>query len=293
MKYIQAKSILSGYSSKGWFGCNYNMNIYRGCNHGCIYCDSRSACYQVENFDCVRAKENALVILERELACRKHKGTVGIGAMSDPYNQCENTELLTRGALALISRHGYGIVLATKSALVTRDIDLFNDISKRAAVNVQVTITAARDSVSSLIEPRAASSSQRFAALEQLSAHGVYCGILLMPVLPFITGTVANIRALVQQAADCGAHWIYPAFGVTLRSNQREWFYERLDERWPGLRAQYAKNYGNAYECACANQTELRMEFEQSCSACNIKYKMRDIVEGYSMPNRPEQISLF
>ena len=156
MEFISAKTILSGYAENNpWFGCNYNMNLYKGCCHGCIYCDSRSACYGVERFDEVRAKENALGTLARELRAKRRKGVVGMGAMSDPYNPFERTLELTRGALALLDRFGFGAALATKSDLVLRDTDVLQSIAAHSPTLVKITVTAADDALCRKVEPHA------------------------------------------------------------------------------------------------------------------------------------------
>ena len=234
MQFIPAKTLLSGYmSGNSWFGYHYNMNIYKGCCHGCIYCDSRSECYRVEHFDTVRAKKNALELLEGELRTKRKTGVIGTGAMSDPYNPFEKEYGLTRGALEAIDAHRFGIGIATKSNLVTRDIDVLSRIQRHSPVLIKITITAVDDDLGKKIEPHVPLSSQRFEAIRDLSRAELCAGILLMPVLPFITDTKENILGIVERARENGARFIYPAFGVTLRANQREYFYDRLEERFP------------------------------------------------------------
>ena len=232
MELIDAKTILSSYTDKGWFGAHYNMNLYKGCPHGCIYCFSRNECYQIQNFDQVRAKKDALQILERELKTKRRHGAVITGSMSDPYNPCEAEYRLSRGALSLFDRYQYGVVILTKSNLVLRDLDLLCRIKAHSPVAVNFTITCADDQLARLIEPNVCSSSDRFAAIKTLSEAGVNCGVLLMPVLPFVNDTPENIAGLVEKAAAAGAKWIEAgrAFEVTMRANQRQYFYDRADE---------------------------------------------------------------
>lgn len=294
MEFISAKTILSGYAENNpWFGCNYNMNLYKGCCHGCIYCDSRSACYGVERFDEVRAKENALGTLARELRAKRRKGVVGMGAMSDPYNPFEKTLELTRGALALLDRFGFGAALATKSDLVLRDTDVLQSIAAHSPTLVKITVTAADDALCRKVEPHAPLSSARFAAIEKLSSSGIFTGILLMPVLPFIEDTEENIAAIVRRAGESGARFIYPGFGVTLRQNQREWFFDRLDERFPGVKEKYLAAFGNAYECHCPNHRALWTVFRDVCRQHGILYRMADIIAAYKKGYESEQLSLF
>lgn len=294
MDWIPAKTILSGYSENNlWFGTNYNMNLYKGCTHGCIYCDSRSDCYGVEIFDKVRAKENALSILEQELRCKRKRGVVGTGAMSDPYNPFEKEYQLTRGALVQINRYGYGVAIATKSNLVERDIDLLQEISTHSPVLIKLTITTADDAMCKKIEPNVALSSQRFATIKTLSQAGIFAGILCMPILPFIEDNENNIRAIVEQAYENGAKFIYPAFGVTLRQNQREWYYDKLDELFPSLKEKYMITYGNSYECKSPKGKELWRIFVETCQRHGILYKMDEIIKGYKSYGQPVQLSWF
>jgi DNA repair photolyase len=294
MRLIPAKTIISGYHANStWFGNNYNMNIYKGCSHGCIYCDSRSECYQVDNFDEVRAKENALAIIEHELKSKRKKGIIGTGAMSDPYNPLEKEFKLTRGALELINRYEFGISIATKSDLITRDIDILKEITTHSPVVVKITITAADDLLCKKIEPNVAVSSKRFAAIKKLSEEGVFAGILLMPLLPYIEDTVENISSIIELAHESKAKFIFPAFGVTLRQNQRAWYYSKLDEHFPSLKSKYIESYGNTYECHSPKAKELWTLFQLECNRRGILYKMDDIIKDIKQGYGDAQISLF
>lgn len=294
MDFVPAKTILSGYSENNmWFGCNYNMNIYKGCCHGCIYCDSRSECYGVENFDEVRAKENSLALIERELKSKRKKGVVGTGAMSDPYNPFEKEYKLTRGALELINRYGFGVSISTKSDLIVRDIDILQEISKHAPVLVLITVTTADDELCRKIEPGAALSSQIFAAIRRLSEAGINTGILLMPVLPFIEDNEENIRGIIELAHISGARFIYPAFGVTLRQNQRDWFFAKLDELFPSVKEKYIETFGSAYECRSPKSKQLWNLFQHECGKAGMIYKMIDIISAYKAGYGDGQLSMF
>lgn len=294
MKFIPAKTIISGYSADDfWFGNNYNMNIYKGCCHGCIYCDSRSECYNVENFDEVRAKENALAIIERELKSKRKTGVIGTGAMSDPYNTFEKEYCLTRGALSLINNYGFGVSIDTKSGLVTRDIDILKKIQVHSPVLIKITITTFDDELCKKIEPNVAVSSKRFAAVKELSGEGIFTGILLMPVLPFLEDTEENISGIIRFAYESGAKFIYPAFGVTLRQNQRAWYYKKLDEKFPSLKQKYIQQYGNAYECNSPKAGMLWQLFREECDRYGMLYRMEDIVKGYKQGYGYTQLSLF
>lgn len=294
MEFIPAKTIVSGYSSgKNWFGNNYNMNIYKGCSHGCIYCDSRSDCYRVDNFDQVRGKANALEIIEEDLRSKRRTGVIGTGAMSDPYNPREQEYLLTRGALKLLDKYRFGISICTKSDLVTRDIDILKEIQMHSPVLVKITITAWDDDLCRKIEPNAPVPSKRFAALKELAGQGIHTCILLMPVLPFLEDTEENIAGIVERANECGVNFIFPSFGVTLRQNQRVWYYDQLDRLYPGLKEKYIRQYGNTYSCHSPDTRKLWGLFKTECDKRGILYRMEDIIRSYKKGYEVCQLSLF
>lgn len=298
MKYIPAKTILSPYSSSDeWFGTNYKMNIYKGCCHGCIYCDSRSSCYRIDNFDEVRAKENALLIIRDELKRKTKKGVIGTGAMSDPYNPFEKELKLTRNALELINAFEFGIAIATKSDLIVRDIPILKDIKSHSPVLAKMTITTFDDVLCKKLEPHVCGSSKRFEAIRQLAEADIFSGILLMPVLPFINDTEENILNIVRTAHACGAKFVLAyGIGVTLRQNQRDYFYEQLDKFFPQdyLKDKYIKTFQNKYQCASPNARKLSAIFRAECKRLGLRYRMEDIISAYKKGyNADKQLSLF
>lgn len=297
MEYICVKGIISNYvEDNHWFGLNYNMNIYKGCCHGCIYCDSRSECYGIKDFDVVRAKKDSTNIIRRELKKKRKKGVIGTGSMSDPYNNFEEELQLTREALRAVDKYGFGIGIATKSSLVTRDIDIFKSIQRHSPVLIKITITTFDDKLCRKIEPNVCVSSQRFEAIKKLSDNGIYVGILLMPVLPFINDTKDNIKKIVRKAYECGARFIFAyGMGMSLRSNQREYYYEKLIQNFPkeNLVERYMNTYKNNYECPSPNAKKLYNVFVKECEKYGIKYKMKDIIEDYKKKYTDSQLSWF
>lgn len=294
MELIPAKQILSQRTyNENWFGTNYNMNIYKGCSHGCIYCDSRSECYGIESFDKVRGKDKAIDIINTELKAKRKKGIIGTGAMSDPYNPLEKEYYYTRKALELIDLYNFGVAIATKSELITRDIDILKSITTHSPVIVKITITTTEDALGKKIEPKASLPSKRFEAIKRLSENGIFAGILLMPVLPFIADNEKNIINIINQASDSGAKFIYPYFGVTLRQGQREYFYSKLDENFKGIKNKYVEEYGFSYECSSVRSKELWKIFKAECDKKGILYKMSDIIKAYQSPYEKEQLSFF
>ncbi len=295
MEYVKAKTILSKVKNgEEWYGVNYNMNLYRGCCHGCIYCDSRSACYHIENFDTIKIKENALIILERELIKTRKKGVIGIGSMSDTYNPLERKYQITRGALKLINKYNFGVSIDTKSDLITRDIDILKEINEKKDVIVKFTITTTNDDLSKKIEPNVCGSSKRLKAIKKLSENGIFVGIMLNPILPFITDTEENIKEIVKLAHENGAKFIHTYMGMTLRENQKDYYLEALDKEFKGLKQQYIKRYGTRYNCIVPNAKSLYQIFKRECDKYGILYEMKDIIQAYKKKQvQTEQMQLF
>lgn len=295
MEYLPAKTIVTKTKGDAWFGIDYNMNIYRGCCHGCIYCDSRSDCYQIKDFDTVKAKENALQIIRDDLRRKVRTGVVGTGAMSDPYNPFEQELLLTRHALELVDAFGFGAAIATKSILMLRDMDILEGIREHSPVLCKVTITTVDDGLAAKVEPGAPSSSERFAMLEQLTGRGIFAGILLMPALPWLEDNEENVLAIVKRAHEVGARFIYAAFGMTLRNNQREWYFDQLERLFPGqgLAERYIRQYGNRYNCTSPRAAVLWKRFAAECERYGILYQMKDIIHAYRRGYEITQLNLF
>ena len=295
MEFIKTKTILTkAKDGSEWYGVDYNMNLYRGCSHGCIYCDSRSDCYHIENFDIVKGKENMLQILENELSKKRLKGVVGIGAMSDTYNPMEIKYQQTRGALQLISKYGFGVSIDTKSDLILRDIDLLKEINSKNNVIIKFTITTPDDKLSKIIEPNVCISSKRLEAIKILNDNGIFTGIMMNPVLPFITDKEGDIKKLVELANRSGAKFIHTYMGMTLRENQRAYYFEKLDEKFPDVKEKYIKNYGDRYNCLVPNYKQLYKVFIDECDRYGILYKMNDIIRTYKKESTNDgQISLF
>lgn len=295
METVPAKTILQKNKSADWFGSDYNMNLYRGCCHGCIYCDSRSDCYQIEDFGTVRAKENCLQILRDELRRKIRTGVVGTGAMCDPYSPFEEDEQLTRHALELLDAFEFGAHVLTKSGLIARDADIFCGIAEHSPVLCQVTVTAAEDGLSALVEPNAGRTSERLNALAKLSESGLSTGIVMTPLLPFIEDTEENVLAIVRMAKECGARSVYPMFGLTMRSGQREYFYQKLEENFPGsgLAERYAKTYGERYVCNSPHIKRLYRIFSEECQRLGLLYEMKDIIAAYKLGYGDSQLTFF
>ncbi|MGL4910965.1 MAG: radical SAM protein [Romboutsia sp.] len=297
VEYIPTKVIISNYKENPhWFGINYTMNIYKGCCHGCIYCDSRSSCYQIIDFDRVRIKDNSTQIIAKDLKSKQRKGVVGTGAMSDPYNPFEKKYGLTREALNLIDENRFGISIATKSDLITRDIDILKRIQTHSPVIIKMTITTYEDDLCEKIEKNVCNTSARFKALKELSDNGIYSGVLLMPILPFINDSEENIKNIIKTAYECGAKFIFSyGLGVTLRHNQREYYFEQLRKIFPksNLDKKYIEAYGENYENPATNYEHLWNVFKSECKKYNILYDMEDIIEDYKNKYEKTQISWF
>ncbi|MGW8226946.1 MAG: radical SAM protein [Anaerolineales bacterium] len=288
IKEIKAKALLNSVRQPDdWFGLMYNMNLYRGCQHQCIYCDSRSACYQIENFSDVLVKANAVDLLRIELSRKRVKGTIGFGSMNDPYMPIELQRTLTRQALQVIAEFHFPVHIITKSNLVLRDLDILCEINQIYAA-VSITITTPDDTLGKKIEPGAPKVSERFKALQVLATNGITAGIALMPVLPFLEDDLENIHQIVFKAHQAGVGYIIPSFGMSLRDRQREYYYQKLDRLFPGLRQQYHRIYGDQYRVAARNSNLLESKFKDWCREFGIATRM----PRYSPP-QDRQMPLF
>lgn len=289
---VPAKNIV--YKSKSpneWFGVDYNMNIYRGCSHDCIYCDSRSHCFQNPDFNTVKVKENALEIIRDDLRRKVKIGVVGSGAMSDPYNPLEKELKLTRNSLELINAFGFGASLCTKSNLISRDVDILKDIKEHSPVITKFSITTADDELCKKIEPHVAVTSDRLEALHTLSEQGIFCGVLIVPLLPFVNDTEENVIEIVRMAKRAGARFVYSYMGMTLREGSREYYYEQLDKTFPGVKEKYIKRFGIRYNHTSANAKKLWAVFTKECERLGLLYDMRSIIHQYKRGYENEQLS--
>ena len=232
-------------------------------------------------------------LLRDELRRKVRTGIIGTGSMSDPYNPFEKTELVTRHSLELIDAFEFGITVITKSSLISRDIDVYRGIAEHSPVLCKMTVTTADDNLCKLIEPNVSISSERFDALAKMSEAGLFTGITLMPVLPFIEDNEENILKIVRTARECGVRIIYPAFGMTLRQNQRDYYFEKLDRIFPGLSDKYRRYYGDRYNCVSSNAKKLWRIFTAECDRFGILYNMKDIIRAYKQGYGDMQLSFF
>lgn len=287
MHYADYKTILSPQNG---------MNLYRGCTHGCIYCDSRSKCYQFDHvFEDIEVKRGALKLLEAELKKRRKPGMIGTGSMCDPYIPLEEELLLTRGSLELIERYGFGVAVLTKSARVLRDIDLLRRINGKTKAVVQMTLTTFDEALCKKIEPRVSTTRERAEALLALRDAGIPTVVWLCPILPFINDTEENLRGILDYCVCAGVRGILNfGFGVTLREGDREYFYAALERDFPGVKQKYVRAFGSAYVCNSPNNAKLMRIFTQECHKHGILYKTNDVF-GYlwTFETKEKQLSLF
>ena len=291
---VPAKSIVYRTQSPDeWFGLDYNMNIYRGCSHGCIYCDSRSDCFRNADFDTVKIKENTLQIIRDDLRRKAKNGIIGTGAMCDPYCHLEERLKLTRHSLELINAFNFGVAPITKSNLIVRDADILLDIKAHSPTMVRFTITTADDTLCKQLEPNVSTTSERLEALQNLAGQGIFCGVLMMPILPFINDTEENIRGILRMAKEAGAQFVYPSMGTTLRQGSREYFYAHLDKLFPGIKEKYIKRYGMRYHCPSPNAKKLWSIFSAECERLGLLYDMKAIIYHYKAGYGDRQLRLF
>ena len=269
MHFVEAKGILTG--GKG----HYGMNIYRGCSHGCIYCDSRSKCYQFTHaFEDIEVKQNAPELLDQALKSKRKKGMIGTGSMSDPSMHIEEELGLTRKCLEIIFRHGFGAAIQTKSDRILRDLDLLEKINRSTKCVVQMTLTTWDPALCRIIEPNVCDTRRRIEVLEEMRKRDIPTVVWLTPILPFINDTEGNIRSILEACARVRVKGIICFdMGLTLREGDREYYYAALDRRFPGLKERYNRTYGNAYELPSQNRERLMKLFEDFCRDCSILYR--------------------
>ena len=288
MHFVDAKGILTG--GKGHFG----MNVYRGCTHGCIYCDSRSRCYQFTHaFEDIEVKQNAPELLEKALKSKRQKAMIGTGSMSDPYMHCEEELGLTRKCLEIICRYGFGAAVQTKSDRILRDIDLLEEINRKAKCVVQITLTTWDDRLCRIIEPNVCNTKRRIEVLEEMRKKGIPTIVWMTPILPFINDTAENISAILNACVQAGVKGIICFdMGVTLREGDREYFYAALDMHFPGVKELYIRTYGNAYEVPSLRRKELMDLFISFCTKHGILWKPDQCFDYMSsFPEKYRQMS--
>ena len=292
IKEITAKTILNHVKQPDpWFGLKYNMNLYRGCQHQCIYCDSRSECYRIGDFSEIRVKVNALDLLEDVLPRKRIRGTIGFGSMNDPYMPVEQEYQLTEKALEIISKNEFPVHILTKSDLVLRDIDLLKNISRVYAA-VSFTITTADDDLARKLEPGAPLPSARFRAMRKLAEAGILTGVTMMPILPFLEDSEQEITQIISRAHSSGASYIIPSFGVSLRPGSREYYYHKLDRLFPGVKEKYINHYGSQYQCSVPGWRELNKAFQEEIIRIGITTRI-PVFEPEKRTGNTEQIPLF
>ncbi|WP_026496304.1 SPL family radical SAM protein [Butyrivibrio sp. WCD3002] len=290
MHFVDAKGILI--TSDGRCG----MNIYRGCTHGCIYCDSRSKCYQfMHPFEDIEAKQNAPQLLEAALKSKRKKCMIGTGSMSDPYMHCEEELGLTRRCLEIIHQYGFGLAIQTKSDRILRDIDLLDEINRKTKCVVQITLTTYDDELCSILEPNVCNTKRRIEVLSEMQKRGIPTVVWLSPILPFINDTEENVGQILDACAQTGVKGIINfGMGVTLREGDREYYYAALDKHFPGLKQKYISTYGNAYEVPSPNSKALFALLRRVCEGNNMMYKPDECFSYMNeFPEKYKQLSLF
>ena len=289
MHFVKAKGILS--SKNG-------MNLYRGCSHGCIYCDSRSKCYNFEHpFEDIEVKENALELLEYALKHKRKKCMIGTGSMTDPYIPLEMEIVNLEKALHLIYEYGFGFTVITKSARILRDLEILQKINEKTKCVVQMTLTTCDEDLCRKIEPNVSTTRERFAVLERLRDLKIPTVVWLSPILPFINDTEENIAGILAMCIKAKVYGVLCfGMGLTLQEGNREYFYRQLDSRFPHLKEKYIRTYGNQYVIESPNSNFLMKLFHQKCSEAGIVHNNEQIfqyLQTFEENVSAEQLSLW
>lgn len=289
MHFVEAKSLLSPHNG---------MNIYRGCTHGCIYCDSRSTCYQMKHdFEDIEIKQNAPELLEKALRGKQKKCMIATGAMSDPYMHCEEQLQFTRRCVELIDRYGFGLSIQTKSDRILRDLPLLESIHRKAKCVVQMTLTTYDERLCSILEPNVCATHRRYEVLKIMQEEGIPTVVWFSPILPYINDTEENLRGLLNYCVDAGVKGIISfGMGTTIRDGDREYFFAALDKHFPGLKQRYLRRFGNAYECPSDHSRELTTIFKRECDRHGIMSDPDEIfsyLHAFPDTDTSQQLSMF
>jgi DNA repair photolyase len=283
---------------KGILSSSNGMNISRGCVHGCIYCDARSTCYDMRHdFEDVEIKINAPLLLEDALKRKRKKCMVGTGAMSDPYIPLPENLANIHSCLEIIERHGCGLAIQTKSNLILRDLELLKKINEKSKCVVETTLTTYDEALCKILEPHVCTTKARFEVLKTMRDNGIKTIVWISPILPFINDTAENLHGLLQYCVEAKVYGIINfGIGLTLREGDREYFYQKLDEHFPGMKQKYQRKYGNSYQVISDNNNALMKEFYAICQQHNIVYgpeKLFTYMRTYEDKHAATQLDLF
>lgn len=289
MHYTKVKTILSPKNG---------MNLYRGCTHGCIYCDSRSSIYQMNHeFEDIEVKENALELLKKSLKNKRRKVMIGTGSMADPYMPLEKRIEYTRNALKMIYKYGHGFTCITKSDLVLRDLDLIKKINENSKAVIQMTLTTADEDLCKILEPDVCTTKRRVEVLNTLNENNIPTVVWLCPILPFINDSEDNINRILDYCIDSNVKGIIGfGIGMTLREGNREYFYEKLDEHFPGLKDKYITHFKNNYHVPSPNNAKLMKIFNKRTAEAGIMNNPNEIfnyLQEFPTKNMTRQTTLF
>ena len=284
--------------AKGILSATNGMNIYRGCTHGCIYCDSRSVCYGFDHpFEDIEVKRNAPRLLEDALRRKRRPCTIGTGSMCDPYLPLERERCLTRRCLEIIDRYGFGLSILTKSDLILRDLDLLKSINEKSRCVVAMTLTTFDEGLCRIVESKVCTTARRVEVLKIMQQNGIPTVVWLCPLLPFINDTEENLQGILDYCVDAGVRGIVNfGMGVTLREGDREYFYKKLDEHFPGVKQKYIRTYGNAYQCESPDSAALHALFKKVCSEHGIMHDYDEVFAylcKYENKTSDAQMTLF
>lgn len=284
--------------AKGILSVQNGMNLYRGCTHGCIYCDARSTCYQMDHaFEDIAVKVNAPELLEQALRRKRSRCMIGTGAMSDPYLPLERELRLTRRCLELIDAYDFGLSIQTKSDLILRDLDLLKSINRKTKCVVQMTLTTYDEALCRILEPHVCTTARRIEVLKQMQEAGIPTIVWLTPILPFLNDTEENIRHLLDACRDAGVYGVVTfGIGVTLRDGDRQYFYQKLDEHFPGMKERYIQTYGSAYVLPSPRERELMALVRRECERAGIEWRTDALfayMQQFEDKQAGEQLRLF
>ena len=247
------------------------------------------------DFEDVEVKENALTLLKDALIKKRKKCMIGTGSMSDPYMPLEAELGYTRGFLQLLDFYGFGGTIITKSDLVLRDLDLIKSINQKSKFVLQMTMTTFDEDLCKIVEPNVATTKRRAEVLEIMRDNDIPTVVWLSPILPFINDNVDNLNGILDYCIKAKVKGII-CFGMsmTLRDGNREYFYQKLDESFPGVKEKYKRLYGDSYMVSSFANSKLTKLFNDRCKQHGIMTDVNQIFDYINhFEEKQSQLSLF
>jgi len=245
---IQVKKLLKKENPAFPFGGKYRFSPYMACGHRCTYCDGRYEKYHVEgDFDHdITVRENAPELLEKELQKLREPGSICISSgISDPYQPVEEKLEITGKCAEILSRFNHPVIVHTKSSMILRDIDHWEEVHRRSDFTLMISLTMADDSFRSRLEPGASSVEERLNTLAEFRKRGMNAGVLAMPFIPYLTDSREQMAELLKALKRAGVQFAMPGLLTLKKGRQKDFFLNSSKKEYPDLIEKLSALYSN------------------------------------------------